>query len=86
MSDLRSTFDLFTDLNSHVNRVTSKVDEVTALQGLGITSIQKHVRPCINALVQPLYYYFDTTVVLNKRLGSTREIEANALASTLRFS
>lgn len=27
-----------------------------------------------NALVQPLYYYFDTTFVLTKRLGSTREI------------
>ena len=47
LSDLRSTFDLFTDLNSHVNCITSKVDEVTALIGLGITSIQKHVRPCI---------------------------------------
>ena len=39
-----------------------------------------------NALVQPLYYYFDTTVVLTKKLGSTREIEAKAFASTLRFS
>ena len=38
-----------------------------------------------NALVQPLYYCFDTTVVLTKRLGSARGIEANALASILAF-
>ena len=80
------TFDLFTDLSSHVDCVTSKVDEVTALKGLGITSIQKTCKTLHNALVQPLYYYVDTTVVLTKRLGSARAIEANALASTLRFS
>ena len=80
-------FDLFTDLNCHVNLVTSNVDERTALKGLGITSRHKVTCKTLhNALIQPLYYYFDSTVALTKRIGSASEIEANALTSTLCFS
>ena len=50
LSDLKSKFNLFTDLSSYVDCVTSKADEVTALKGLGITSMQKHVKPCIMRL------------------------------------